>query len=234
MLGYLASVNLVLAAFNLLPALPLDGGRVYRAWLWQRSGDLWQATRRAAALSAAVAWAIIGLGALATLSGGIEAGLWPILLGLFLLALGKATLRKAEMEHLLGGRVVRDLMTRDPVVADPEQSLAEVVDRVFLAHGISFAPVVEDGVLLGYVDLPLLRRIERENWATTRVNDVIEGLSDAVVVAPDDPLSAVLTRMAETRRRKFLVIEGHRLCGVLTLSDVTAYLDISRLIDAQG
>jgi Zn-dependent protease/predicted transcriptional regulator len=227
LLQYLATINLALALFNLLPALPLDGGRVYRAWLWRRDGDLWQATRRAAGLSALVAWGMIGLGTLAALGGGLQAGLWPILVGLFLLAMGQATLRQAEIEHLLGARRVADLMTRDPVLTSPDQTLSEVVNRVFLAQGVSFAPVVEDGVLLGYIDLPLIRRIERENWGTTSVDDVIEGLSDKVAVPSDMPVRALLALMARTGRGKYLVVDGTTLKGIVTMRDVADYLDIS-------
>ncbi len=227
-LGYLTLINLVLALFNLLPALPLDGGRVYRAWLWQRTGDLWQATQRAAGLSVAVAWGMIGLGGLATIGGGLQAGLWPILVGLFLLAMGKATLRQAEIKHLMGGRQVRDLMTRMPVVIRPDQSLADVVERVFLSEGISFAPVVENGALLGYVDLPLIRRIERENWATTRVDDVVEGVSDEITISADAPVSQLLEQIGRTGQRKLMVVDGRDLQGVITLSDVMGYLEISR------
>lgn len=229
-LGYLAIINLTLAVFNMIPAFPLDGGRVFRAILWQRSGDLVSATRRAAAVSAVFAWGLIALGVLAIFSAGPAAGLWPILVGLFLLALGRASYQQVEMKQAFTGRYVADLMTRRAYVARPDQSLAEVVNRVFLSHGIGFAPVVEDGVLLGYVDVHLIRRIDREHWATTTVDDVMENVSPDCAVASDLPAQTLLDRMAQFKRRKFLVVDEGALVGVVTLSDVTGYLDVSRQI----
>lgn len=229
-LGYLATVNLILALFNMVPAFPLDGGRVFRALIWRKTGDLVKATRRAAAVSAVFAWALIGLGVMAMFSIGPAAGLWPILVGLFLLALGRASYSQVETKQMLTGRVVADLMSRQPMVAYPDQSLAEVVNRVFLAEGVSFAPVVEAGALLGYVDVHLIRTIDREHWATTTVDDVVESLSPDNTVPPDLPMQTLKERMATTGRRKYLVVDKGALLGVVTLSDVTAFLDVSRQI----
>lgn len=229
-LGYLAAINLTLAIFNMIPAFPLDGGRVFRAVIWQRSGDLVSATRLAAAVSAVFAWGLIGLGALAMFSLGPAAGLWPILVGLFLLALGRASYQQVEMKQAFAGRRVADLMTQQTVVTRPDQTLAEVVNQVFLAHGISFAPVQEHGVLLGYVDVHLLRRIDREHWATTTVDDVMENVSPDCAVPSDLPAQTLLERMGQSQRRKFLVVDDRALVGIVTLSDVTGYLDVSRQI----
>lgn len=229
-LGYLATINLALALFNMVPAFPLDGGRVLRALLWGRSGDLVSATQRAAAISAVFAWGLIGLGALAMFSLGPAAGLWPILVGLFLLALGRAAYQQVEMKQAFAGRSVADLMTQRAISVRPDQTLAEVVNHVFLAHGISFTPVMEDGVLLGYVDVHLIRRMDREHWGTTIVDDVMENVSPDCAVSSDMPAQVLLERMTQTGRRKFLVVDGATLRGVVTLSDVTGFLNVSRQI----
>lgn len=231
-LGYLAVINLTLALFNMVPAFPLDGGRVFRAMLWRQTGDLVAATRRATAVSAVFAWGLIALGVFAMFSTGPAAGLWPILLGLFLLALGRSSYQQVEMKQLFTGRHVADLMTRRAITASPEQSLAEVVNRTFLAQGISFAPVVEDGVLLGYVDVHIIRRMDREHWETTIVEDVMENVSPDCAIASDTPAQTLLERMTQTGRRKFLVVDHGALVGVVTLSDVTGFLDVSRQIAA--
>ncbi len=227
-LGYLAAINLILALFNLVPAFPLDGGRVYRAMVWRRRGDLLAATRTATDLSAVFAWGLILLGLFGMFSAGPGAGLWPILLGLFLLAIGRASYQQAEMKQLVSGRMVADLMTRDPVTTRPDQTLAEVVDCVFLAEGISFAPVVENGRLLGYVDIHIVRSIDREDWATTTAGSVAEGLAGDNAIPPGLPVQDLLERISGTGRRKFLVVDGDVLQGVVTLSDVIAYLNVSR------
>jgi Zn-dependent protease len=231
-LGYLAALNLMLAVFNMIPAFPLDGGRVLRAVLWRRGGNLLQATRQAVSVSGVFAWGLIGLGIVALFSAGPATGLWPILIGVFIMALGQASLRQVEMQQVLGTRRVADLMTRDPVTGRPDQTLDDIINHVFLAHGISFAPVVEAGTLLGYVDLSIIRRIDREHWTTTIVDDVIESLSDDNALSPDLPAQALMDRITGGARRKFMVANDGALVGVVTLSDVTAHLAVSRQIAA--
>lgn len=231
-LSYLAVLNLILALFNLLPAFPMDGGRVLRAWLWARSGDLLAATRHATAVSAVFAYGFMGLGLYAAFTGTMAAGLWPILIGLFVLATSRAALAQIETKSALEDKTVADLMTRHLWTAQPEQSLSELVNRVFLEHGISFAPVVEDGTLLGYVDLKFVRKIDRENWTTTTVDDVIENTGPENTVPPQMAGLDLMSLIFKTGRRKFVVADRNKLVGVITLSDVLAYLYVLREVTA--
>lgn len=117
-------------------------------------------------------------------------------------------------------------MTRNPWTVRPDQSVSDIVDRMFLEHGISFAPVVENGVLLGYVDLATVRKIDRENWNTTKVEDVLER-TDAKNTVPITMESLdLILRMQKTDRHKFLVVEERKLVGVITLSDMLALLRV--------
>lgn len=229
-LAYLTTINLILALFNLLPAFPLDGGRVYRAVLWHRTGDLDEATRRATQMSAVVAYLLIGLGLFALFNGAVVGGLWPMLIGLFLLAVSKSAYRQIQTRSALHGRRVADIMSPSPHTADPDQTLADLVNRTFLSHSINFAPVVADSEPIGYIDLRLVTRIDRENWGTTTVDDVFEGLSPEMVISPDTPANDLFARILATGRRKFLVVEGATLVGVVTLSDMTAFLNVATQI----
>ena len=229
-LFYLAAANLILAVFNLLPAFPLDGGRVYRAVLWRQTGDQLEATRRAARLSAATSYGLIALGVFTLFSGAVAAGIWPIMIGLFLLAASAATYRQLLSRTALRGRRVADLMSEAPWTAEPEQTLQDLVDHVFLRHSVSFAPVVADGRPIGYIDLRLVNGIDRENWKTTTVDDVFEGIAQDAVVDSQSPAPDLLERMTQTGRRKFLVIDDGRLQGVVTLSDFAAYLNVAEQV----
>ncbi|MFX0546757.1 site-2 protease family protein [Roseovarius sp. S1116L3] len=228
LLSYLASLNLILAVFNLLPAFPMDGGRVLRAWLWTRSGDLLGATRRATHVSAIFAYGFMALGLYAVFSGAVGVGLWPILIGLFVLATSRAALVQLESKTALEGRTVADLMTRDPWTAHPDHTLAHLVDDIFLEHGISFAPVVENGALLGYVDFQLVRGVDRTLWPRTTVNDIFEPAAPENTVAPTVPGAKLMSVITKTGRRKFLVVDKRHLVGVITLSDIFAYLGVFR------
>lgn len=225
-LGYLSLINLVLAIFNMLPAFPLDGGRVLRAALWWNSGDIVRATEIAGKTGMVFAYVLIGLGFLALFDNSVVGGAWQILLGLFVFAAAKGSVEAQNVKSYLGGRHVRHLMTPDPITASPDMSLADLVNRVFLAHRISFAPVCEREALLGYIDTGGLSDIERENWQNTRVGDVFVGLSKAATLQPQDDVEEVLNQVRESGRRKFLVVDGNDLVGVITLADVSRYLSL--------
>lgn len=227
-LHYLAWINMMLAAFNLIPAFPMDGGRILRAWLWARSGNMLEATKRATAVSAVFAYAFMGLGLFATFTGSVAAGLWPILIGLFLLATSRAALAQLETKTALDGRTVVELMTRHPWTVHPGQTLSDLVNRIFLEHGISFVPIVENGMLLGYVDLQIVRKIDREHWTTTSVEDVMENIDAGNTVSSRLACLDLMSLMMKTGQRKFIVADDNKLVGVITLSDILAYLSVFR------
>ena len=233
-LGYLAMVNLFLGLFNLLPAFPLDGGRVLRALLWSGFDDVIRATRIASRVSSALALFLIALGLYSILFSGQPGGLWLILIGVFLLSTAQATYQRLLMRARLKGRSVRSVMTANPVSISPDATLAKMVDGVMLGQAASFVPVVEDGVVLGFIDQHVLNRIDRENWETTCVGDVFVALDDENAVDPDDPVETLMQRMAQSGRRKFLVIKNRELAGVVTLTDILSYLSVLRTLEPDG
>lgn len=223
-LSYLALINLVLAVFNMVPAFPLDGGRVLRAYLWHRSGDVLAATRTATRSGTFFAYFLMALGVTALFQGAIVAGLWQIMIGGFVLMAARAAYTNQLAKSVFEGHKVAALMTRDPITVQPEMTLAACVNQIMLRHNVSFVPVTEGTVLLGHIDRSVLSGIDRENWASTQVGDVFVGLNDAVVVAPETLLPDLMKRIGETGHRKFMVVADHQLQGVITLSDLTACL----------
>tara|TARA_R110002094_G_scaffold5874_4_gene14845 strand:+ start:10814 stop:12028 length:1215 start_codon:yes stop_codon:yes gene_type:complete len=228
-LSYLALINLVLALFNLLPAFPLDGGRVLRAYLWHKSGDLLAATRTAAHSGSVVAYVLMGLGVVALFQGALVSGLWLLLIGAFVLMAARSSYTSQLARVVLEGKPVGALVQRDPITVGPEMTLAEFVNQIMLRHGVSFVPVLEDTVLLGHMDQSVLASIDRENWANTRVGDVFVGLDQGAILAPDIPVQDLLKIITQTGRRKFMVVSDRQLLGVITLADVTRYLDLSEI-----
>ncbi len=222
--GYLAMINLVLALFNLVPAFPLDGGRILRAYLWQRSGNILQATETASKSGTAFALFLIALGVLNLVWAGAAGGLWYVMIGAFILFAARSTYQNQLAQSEFQTRIVQDLMTRNPIVAPPEMTLTDLAEHIMMAHGISFVPVLEDGVLLGHVDKGALLGIDRENWNTTKVGDVFVGLAETPAVTPQTPILSLIATISNTPQRKFLVTEDHRLMGVITLSDLTDFL----------
>ena len=231
---YLAMINLMLAIFNLLPAFPLDGGRVLRAYLWNRGGDILKATETASKAGAVLAYALMFLGLVFLFQGAIVVGLWQILLGGFVLVAARSGYQQQLARSVFEGLVVGTLMNRSPVVASPDMRLSDFVNQILLHDRVNFVPVIENGVLLGHMDQALLAGIDRENWISTRVGDVFEGLDPATTVSPDTPVQDLLARIAETGQRKFLVTGDNRLLGVVTLADLTGYLQLRTLPHDSG
>ncbi|MBE0413998.1 site-2 protease family protein [Yoonia sp.] len=231
--SYVAWANAILAIFNLLPAFPMDGGRVMRAIVWQRTGDQLEATARATSAGSVLAYMLIGLGLMNVALTGQLGSLWIVIIGFFILASGRGAYENMRLHKLLEHRTARDVMTPAPVTVLPDETLATLVDHYILRRRISFVPVVDRDVLLGYIDLDVLRSIEPENWADTLVGDVYVEISPENTVSPDDPAESVLRRLSQTGRRKFLVVKGRKLQGVITLADLMRYLTLVQTVGAR-
>ena len=234
LLVYLASINLVLAVFNLLPAFPLDGGRVFRAWLWKRSGDMLGATRKASMAGTFLALTLMGFGIFSALSGGGIGALWLALIGLFVLNASRGTYQRLLMQQSLRGWRVAQLMTPDPYTAGPDTPLDQVADRIMLAHAVSFVPVVERGIVLGYVDTALMQATPREDWARTPASAIMLPADDACLVSPRTTAEEALKRLAEGPHRKLIVTEGRQLRGILSLRDLMGHIAVAEALGPIG
>ncbi len=226
-LHYLALINFILAVFNLVPAFPLDGGRILRAALWHRTGDILGATETAARSGTFFAFLLMTLGVLSLFQGALLAGFWYILIGGFVLMAARSSYQKQLAQTVLDHKTVQMLMTPDPVTTRPDVTLDDFVNHVMIDRRASFVPVVENGVLLGHMDHRVLEGTDRENWHDMRVDDIFEGLTAEASVAPDMPVRDLMALITQTGRRKFMVVDDHRLCGVITLSDIVRYLRVS-------
>jgi len=225
--SYLAVINLVLALFNMVPAFPLDGGRVLRAYLWNKTGDPLQATQTASKSGMAFAYVLMGLGLFALFQGAVVSALWQMMIGGFLLIAARSSYQMQLARSVFGKRTVAEIMHRDPIVVSPDATLTEFVNTIILHEGITFVPVVENGVLLGHIDQSMVRKIDRENWASTRVGDIFIGLDEAATIPADTSVQDLLERISSTGTRKFLVASGHNLLGVISLADLVRYLNWS-------
>lgn len=229
-LSYLFVINLVLALFNLVPAFPLDGGRILRAYLWHRQKDLLSATEIAAKSGEIFAYVLIALGVLSLVQGGIISGVWYMMIGSFVLTAARSSYQTQLAQTVFAHKTVGEVMTRNLVVVAPNLALAEFVNKIMLVNRTGFVPVVERGVLLGHMDQSILAGIDRENWTSTQVGDVFAGLDTATTISPDMSVQDLMTLIAQTGRRKFLVTQDTHLVGVITLADLTGYLRIAETL----
>ncbi len=224
---WLGNTNLVLLAFNMLPALPLDGGRVLRALLWRSRRDFRAATRTAAALGRGFGQGLIVLGVLAVVAGGGASGVWLAFIGWFLLGAADAEARAAELGGLVSGLRVADAMVRDPVVVAPDLSLEDFLERVFFAHRHTAYPVVDDaGRAQGIVSFRDALRLPRDRWQELRVADVMVPIERSDIFAPDLALEEAMRRLAGSQLRRALVVRGPELIGLLSVTDVVRLLEL--------
>ncbi len=220
LMGYLAWANLVLVAFNLLPAFPLDGGRVLRAVLWAFYGYE-RATRIVTALGQAAAGAFILLGVVGVFTGHALNGLWLILIGWFLEQAASASYHQAVLRRVLGGIRVSDIMTRDVRVMPAELTLEEAVHDYFLPYKHGGYPVVYGDRLVGILTLHDLRRVPRERWREAQVREAMTPIAQAKVVRPDLSAYEALARMLQDGVGRLLVVdEDGELVGLVTRSDL--------------
>jgi Zn-dependent protease/CBS domain-containing protein len=217
---WLGQMNLYLAVFNLLPAFPLDGGRVLRALLWARRRDFMSATRTAVAWGRGFGQLLIVSGLLLVIFVGDFGGVWTSFIGWFLVAAAEAELQAATVRNVLAGVSVRDVMTPNPVTVDPDASVQEFMEEVFLPTRHAAFPVVKDGAPVGIVGFRQALALPREAWPSTRVRDLMADGRD-MCVDPDAPLSEVLPRLAGGDLGRLLVCRDGHLEGLLSLADVT-------------
>lgn len=229
-LDYLSVINLLLAVFNLLPAAPLDGGRLLRAVLWKRRGDAQSAAITAAKAGRVFGFVLIGLGVLQVVTGAGLGGLWLALIGLFLTNAAMAEEQEARLSRGLSGVRVRDVMTGPAQTADPDATVDRFLHEVALVQRFSTYPLVDaDGELVGMATLNRLRGVPADRRATTRLRDVACPRDEVPVLRPDEELVPVLSRLAGCTDGRGVVVEDGRVTGVLSPSDVARTVQLHDL-----
>ncbi|MBB4210379.1 Zn-dependent protease [Rhodothalassium salexigens DSM 2132] len=232
--AYLGLVNLILAIFNLIPAFPLDGGRVLRAALWHWRGSLLAATRTATDVGKGFGLVLITFGVLFILTGNLIGGAWWIVIGLFVRAAADGSYQHMMTSRILAGEPVSRFMTRDPICVSPETSLADFVDNTLYRYHHDMFPVLHGRQVLGAIGPRQVRTIAREDWSGTAVGDAMTPLSDDIVLDPDTDTAEALTRMQRSGRSRFLVVRRGRLVGLVTLKDIVALLQLKMDLGDQG
>jgi Zn-dependent protease/CBS domain-containing protein len=227
--AWLGFINAILLVFNLLPALPLDGGRVLRSALWYFRGDFSWATRAAAVVARAFAFLFIAVGVVRFFQGDSVGGVWMAFLGWFLLGAASAEVRYLAVRDALGGLRVRDLMVRDPASVPPTLSLGDFMDDVVPSRRYTTYPVVEDGRPVGLLPFRRVVEVPRAEWDRRTVADRMLVREDVPVLEEDEALSDAAAELGESDVGRGLVVEDDRLVGFLSITDVARALELGRL-----
>ncbi len=220
-LAWLATVNLGLAIFNLLPAFPLDGGRVLRSILWRFGGSLLRATRVASTVGRGIAVLIMGFGFLTLAAwGGVLNGLWLMFIGGFLYSAAKSSLTDLQIREALGRRRVAQAMKRGCAELPAAAPVSSFVDEHVVARGERWGHVVGDGGPAGWVTLREVKRIPRDRWASTPLDAIMVPFSPGEQAAPSDTLREALEKMERLGVPQLPVLEEGRVVGMISREDL--------------
>ena len=230
LLGYLAFVNLVLAVFNLVPAYPLDGGRVLKALVWRVTGSMARSVTVAGVTGTALGVGLMVLGGvLAVLYGNVVSGLWLVFIGWFIQSSAKASRRHQIARTALQGRTVRDAMEREFPTVGPGVTLQDLVDHHITRDFRESYVVAFGAAFLGLVSASDVRSVPPEERRSRYVTEVMARAAPEVTIGPDAPLDMALERLSSGSADRLVVVDGGRAIGLLTQRDISRIVDVSRL-----
>lgn len=217
---FVAVMNLLLVAFNLVPGFPLDGGRVLRAALWGIWGSFSAATRVAAGVGSFFGAMVVLIG-LATIFflDNLIGGLWYVFIGFFLRYVARASYQQLIVRQALEGVRAQDLMMRDVPCVPPDMRLSTVLDEVITPHDVTEVPVVDRGLLVGSLSLASFGRRGRGELERLTVADVMTTDALREALSPDEEATKVLALLGSGKRRLLVVADGV-LLGVLSRDEV--------------
>ena len=228
-LAWLGFINILLGVFNLLPAFPLDGGRILQSLIWLRTRDRLRATRIAARIGMAFAFLFIAYGLITFFAAGsLIGGVWSIFLGWFLLSAARAEETGSLIRQALSGIRVSELMTPNPVEAPDDVTVEEALHGYILASRHSTFPTHDSGGRLsGLLTLAALKNVAPNARTATLIKDIICPLDRVPTVRPGDPAANVLNVSEGCSEGRTLVVDDGRLVGIISPSDINRMLQRS-------
>ncbi len=228
-LAWLGYINISLGVFNLVPAFPLDGGRLLQSLIWLRTGDRLRATRIAARIGMLFAYLLTAYG-LATFifAGSLIGGVWSVFLGWFLLSAARSEEVGGLIRQALAGIAVAQVMTPNPVQAPDDISVEDALHGYVLASRHSTFPTHDAaGRLSGLLTLTALKNVEPGARPTTLIRQIICPLEKVSTASPADPISNLLAVSDGCSEGRTLVVDGGRLVGIISPSDINRLLQKS-------
>lgn len=230
--GYLRLLNFVLAAFNLLPAFPLDGGRVFRAALWQIKNDLQWATRIASNIGSIFGFIFIALGVFMFLRGAFITGVWWSLIGLFMRNASSTAYRRMQLTEILKGQKVKKFMKTNPISISSSLTLKELVEDYIYTYHYKMFPVLKDDKLLGCITTREVKNMPVEKWQSIKVEEAMNKCSPENTISPEDDAIEALQKIKKSGNSRLMVTENDKLIGIITLKDLVEFFSLK--FDLEG
>lgn len=230
---YLAVINLVVGIFNLLPAFPLDGGRVFRSLLWWWKDDVKWATAIACTGGKVFGFLLMGFGVVQFLLGALIAGLWMFVLGFFIERISKMSYKELLIRQMFRDEPVKKYAKKNLVTARPDMSIADLMEHFFYRYYHTFYPVVESGRLLGCISLENIKGTDRAQWSSLQVRQLMQDCVDDRTVDAETKITKVLQTMSSQSIPRMLVTEHGKLYGMITLKDMMDVISLHIALEEQ-
>jgi CBS domain-containing protein len=225
-LRYLAWLNFILAVFNLIPAFPLDGGRVLRSILWGAKHNLKWATHIASTMGSAFGIILMVLGIISFISGDFIGGIWSFLIGTFIRGASQMSYKQMVIRKALSGENIERFMTREPVTVSPGLNIRGLVQDYIYRYHYKMFPVVENGSVKGCITTKEVKEIPREQWDNYTVGNLFKPCSNENTISLRDDAVKVLSLMNQTGNSRLMVMDGEKLAGIVTLKDLLEFLSL--------
>ena len=225
MAGWLAIINVALAAFNLIPGFPLDGGRVFRSLVWRFSGDYQRSTQIATRLGQGIGYAFIAGGiVIMFLLGEWLSGLWLAFIGWFLQSTASMSYRQTQWREALRGLTASQIMTTDYITVPPSITIDQLVQEYVMPKGHHLFLVTEGDRLKGILTLQNIKSLPQSKWDTTPVEKIMVPAERLKVASPDQDILSIVEQMDENEINQMPVASEGRVIGLVTRDSLLRFL----------
>jgi Zn-dependent protease/CBS domain-containing protein len=221
---YLCWLNIILACFNMVPAFPLDGGRVLRSILWYAKGNLRWATRISSGLGSGFGLLLMILGIINFIGGSFIGGLWYFLIGMFIRNASQMSYRHMLVKNALAGEPISRFMVSNVVTAPPSMKVSELIEDYFYKYHFKMFPISENGTLKGCVTTKQIKELPKELWAARKVSDIMQPCSKENTISSETDAMKALSLMNSTKNSRLMVVNGNKLLGVISLKDMLRFM----------
>jgi predicted transcriptional regulator len=233
--SYLWRINLILIAFNLIPAFPLDGGRLLRAALWGWKGKMQWATRVASNIGRGFGTLMMILGLFNLFVGFPVNGIWYFLIGLFIRMAAQSSYTQLIVKGRLEGITLRRLLKNAPIMVPEDESVESLVENYFYRYQYRLFPAIDtSGRLVGCVKSEVIRKIPQVEWKDKTVRDIMDQCSEDNTIDADTDAYSAMRQMTEKHQKRLIVTSSNDVLGVISLSDILNFVAIRLDLAANG
>ena len=229
--AYLSMINALLAVFNLIPAFPLDGGRILRSILWGWKGNLRWATRISSSIGVGFGILLILLGFIRILGGNFIGGMWLGLIGLFIHGAAKMSYQQLITRKALEGEPLKRFMQTDPVTVPDSLTVEKLVEDYIYRYHFKLFPVVDSNKLRGCITTKKVKEIPRDQWGKKTVGEVADPCSAENTIDPESDAVKALSAMRRNNASRLMVVKNDQLVGIIALKDMLEFLSLKVELD---